>query len=255
MELIINQCKASSANFKSIDDWKSANLTDYLLAKSVNVLLIVCEHMKSKKWNEDTCIESALPYELFTEWKRKNFAAHRKAVELNILDKCKSHMRSRLKWDEAACIQEACRFKTPSEWQNKSPSSYLSALHNKWKDKCLVAMGYLRQEAPDSKTLINDAKQYRTVAEWKAANKFFWKTARDCVDTYVKCIAHMEGARIPAEYWNELRLIKSAKPFSIRSKWKECEPSAYLHAKKDPIIFNKCVAHMITPSAKKAMAA
>ena len=255
MDLLLKNSFLIAKNYNNIDFWKKLDITSYELTKSSNLLIPASAHMSgSQKWNKDTCIESALPFQTKTAWKRKSFGAYNKAIELNIINECCSHMPSRVKWNFEACINEACKYSSPLSWQNGSPSSYQAALSkNKseaWKDKCIEAMNIPIKENITLKEFIADAKKYKTPTEWKKNSRSIFNKARKNITIYMACIAKMKKARIPIEFWTEKRCIAIAKKFSSRKEWRTASSSSYLAAKKNPEILTKCVKHMPAPIKK-----
>ena len=249
MNLLIEQCEMSAKKYNNVNQWRELDFASYMLAKSNTLLIPSCAHMKvSNKWNEDTCIESAQPFNSQTNWKRKSYGAFNMALTLNVVDKCCAHMTGRVKWNFDACIKEACKFTSPSAWQIGSPSSYQAALSkNKtegWKDKCILAMNIPAKVEPSHDDCLRSASQYPSPSEWKKCDRSIFNKARKDVELYMACIAHMKNARIPTEYWIDLRCIAAAKKYKTRKEWKTKSLQSFGVAKKKPELMAKCVSHM-----------
>jgi superfamily II DNA or RNA helicase len=183
-------------------------------------------------WSKEKCIKDAKKYKSRKEWRKKSSSAYSSAYRNGWLEECCRHMIRLVnkikRFTKELCIKDANKYKTRTEWFKKSQSAYSKAWNNGWLEECCKHMGQ-KMKPPrywTKEKCIEDAKKYKTRAEWNKANSYACYTAwengwRD------ECCKHMEEKMKPKNYWTKQHCIEDAQKYKTKMEWKEKSPSGY----------------------------
>ena len=163
------------------------------------------------------------------------------------------------KWTEKAILEDAKKYDTKMEWKSASNGAYCAASRMALIDKaCSHMRQYVKKPVKWTKdTILNDAKKYKTRAEWKNASTGY-KAAQKMNILDLSC-SHMKRLCVHGK-WTEKAILEDAKKYQGRKQWQINSPGAYAAAVKKNLI-NKCshmgsgyikwTAEMIAKDAKK----
>ena len=95
------------------------------------------------KWTKEKCIEEALKYNSYKDFKKGCRGAYIKCISEKWLD-ILTHLKKNNSWIKENCIEEALKYNNRKDYQNYSGSSYMAALRNKWLDDICTHMSDYR---------------------------------------------------------------------------------------------------------------
>lgn len=127
---------------------------------------------------------------------------------------------------------DAKKYSYQSQWAKASGGAFTSAKKNGWATEATAHMQ--SPKVPKGhwtlKTLVEDAKKYRTRITWKRANASAYATA-SVKGLLEKCCDHMERTRNPGGYWTKELVISSASAHQTIALWSLAHAGAYDAAK------------------------
>ena len=125
------------------------------------------------------------------------------------------------------------KYKTRAEWMKNSMNAYRFALRHHLEDIATKHMPYVVEHGKWSKeAIINSAKQYKTIAEWRNAVESAYAIASR--NGFLEEIrSFLSTTKKPNGYWTKERVLSSAKLFKNLSDWKKAEPSAVVIARRN----------------------
>jgi hypothetical protein len=144
------------------------------------------------------------------------------------------------------------KYKTLSEFKKDYPKEYNYLKYKKlvvklcedmgWKYNKLRPVGYWKIK----ENVIAEARKYKTRSEWgrglngggssyEAAKRNGW---------FDECVAHMEYAQTPANYWTLERCMEEARKYKTKAEWYNNSNRSYIAALKRNF-FDECSSHMV----------
>ena len=94
----------------------------------------------------------------------------------------------------------------------------------------------------DKKSVIAEAKKYKTLAEWRRCGNASQQVARK-KGWFKEASSHLKRKIHPNNYWTKEKLIESAKKYTSKTEWSNFEASAYQTAHRLNII-DEVAPHM-----------
>ena len=98
--------------------------------------------------------------------------------------------------------------------------------------------GYWSEEA-----LIEDAKKYTSLKEWRANSQSAYVTAK-AKRVLDKCVEYLDRDRKPSGYWNKYKCHKEANKYLTIKEWSLADGASYDYAKRNKFI-TEITTHMI----------
>ena len=232
--------------YGSAYEWRRADRTKYLSAKSKGLLPEICKmfgwelptkfYKPNGHWNKENCIAEGKKYNSLKEWREKSISILSIVYKNGWVDECTAHMiKTRVPhkyWDNKEnCLAEARKYSTRTEWGRNSSGAINSAKKYGWYEECIAHM-------VDDKFIltkeycIEEAKKYKLKQEWKEKDGSTFYVAKHN-GWYDECTAHMVEYRKPPDYWTKENVITEAKKYNTITEWRANSSGSYAAAKRN----------------------
>jgi hypothetical protein len=197
--------------------------------------------MTTRKWNLQTCFESAQNFETTSRWQKGAGGAFNSARRNGWFKHCVMHMRNgraAKKWTKEACLTEALKFRTKNDWWIHSRSSYNACLKRGWHREASAHMELVRGKWT-KKAVVADAAKYKTRSDWRKHSAGAYSTA--VREKWLQhCTQHMTNL---VRKWTKQICMDDAKKYNSRRDWCKASKNAYSAAQWNGWLSAAC-AHM-----------
>ncbi len=153
-----------------------------------------------------------------------------------------------VKWTKQKILAEAKKYQTIREWLNKNKKSYAAAWSMNILDQATKHMTRLWEKKWTEKKVIEAALKFKSFKIWleKEPASYRAARARNLLNDprITKHLIKVIGSSI--HKWKKEKVLKDAKKYKSRSKWKRNSPAAY-GAARERGYFLKAVKHMKKP--------
>ncbi len=201
------------------------------------------------EWTKNKVEASAKKYEFKMVWKEKHPGAYAAALRGGYLQQVTTHMpvlNAKGKWTiKEDVLTDAKKYSSRSEWQDKSVGAYEAAKLYGWFEE---AVEHMPKRAPNKDikwskdAVLKDAKKFHFKKDWHNNSSGAYEAAKKN-GWFEQAVAHMGNKKATPLKWTKSKVLKNARKFNKKSKWKKNSPGAYSAAIKGGY-YKDAVAHM-----------
>lgn len=201
------------------------------------------------EWTKDKTIKSAKKYKYKVRWSEAEPGAYAAALRDGYFDEATIHMEPlnpKGKWSEKEdVLSDAKQFLSRSAWQDASVGAYEAAKNNGWFEE---AVAHMPKRAPNKNikwnkfSVIEDAKKYNFRIDWNKNSSGAYDAAKEN-GWFEEAVAHMGNKKAIPVKWTKEKVLKNAKKFKKKSKWKKNSPGAHGAARKGGY-YKEATSHM-----------
>jgi superfamily II DNA or RNA helicase len=241
-------CIESALKYQTRSEWEKYDNNALQAAQRNNWYEECISHMVVCKnagyWTKEKCIESALKYEIHSEWAKNENTAYNTARTNGWLKECTIHMSKRKSmkyWTKEKCLESALKYKTKIDWIKNDSTSYQNARENGWLNECCKHMEALKINWTKDECIEN-ALKYQTRIDWVKNDRSAYEAARR-YNWVEECCVHMKKLK---GCWTLETCKNDALQYNAKIDWRTNSSGAYTVATKNGWI-EECCKHMTRP--------
>jgi hypothetical protein len=246
--------------YKKLSEFKKDYPKEYNYLKYKKLIVKLCEDMgwvydKIKPagyWQiKENVILEARKYKTKSKWAKGlngGGTSYNVAIKNGWFDECTAHMELVKTppnyWNKERCMEEARKYKTKAEWYNNSNRSYIAALKRNFFDECSSHMVEVRKPNGHwnvKENVIAEARKYMTRSEWSNNSTSYEAAKRN--GWFNECIAHMEYAHTPANYWTKEKILDEVFKYKTLNEWYQNSVNSYSAACRNGML-TECLQYL-----------
>jgi len=181
---------------------------------------------------------SASKFATIKDWRENEEGAYNKALKMGWLEEVTAHMTRLIKksghWTKEAVIESAKNFVSQTAWKEAHGGAWSKAIKMGWVQEACAHMDFMDNSKVKAQgywtkeKVIENAKSYATLAEWRkaepsavsVASKKGWTT---------EATSHMLSSRPNQRangYWTKERVLEDASKFTSKTEWRKASSGA-----------------------------
>lgn len=141
------------------------------------------------KWTKEAVLADARRFRTLPEWSKCGNAACQIAYRNGWIAEATAHMTTTQKpknyWSKERVVESARRYSARMQWFEAEQAAYTTAVKRGWLKEATAHMTLVRNAVKRPKdqltkdALLRDARQYRTLKEWRTASRRSYRYTRD----------------------------------------------------------------------------
>jgi predicted GIY-YIG superfamily endonuclease len=258
-EAILEEAKKYSA----VMDWVFGSPQSYAAASAHRLIEAATAHMERQikapgSWTREKIVEITSRFKSVKEWIIADQKSYQAAQRLRLLDDpdvgghLAKYQQEPRKWPKPEVLRDAKRYASKSAWKVGNSGAYKAARAGGYFDEAVAHMATPKHDVfvrkGEQKLLwtvervVEDAANYSTKPEWKAASSGAYMAARR-LGCFEQATAHMSILNPKGKWSTKQAVLADARNYQTRAEWGKKSCGAYEAAKKNGW-FNEAIAHM-----------
>jgi hypothetical protein len=258
-EAILEEAK----KYNAVMDWVRGSPQSYAAASAHGWIEAATVHMERQikapgSWTRGEIVEITRRFKSFAEWISADQKSYQAAQRLGLLDDpdvvghLAKYQQEPRKWSKANVLRDAKQYTSKSAWKVGNSGAYKAARTGGYFDEAVAHMTTPKHDVFVRKggqklrwtveRIIEDAANYSTKPEWKAASSGAYMAARR-LGCFEQATVHMSVLNPKGKWSTKQAVLADARKYQTRAEWGKKSCGAY-EAAKNYGWFDEAIAHM-----------